>query len=359
MHAGPLTIPPTLTSLASQCGCGAKIGAADLFALLGTDRPDRHPDLLVGAEHHDDAAVLHLHQGTGLIQTVDFFPPVVDDPYLFGAIAACNALSDVYAMGGQPLCCMAIVCFPTDRLPLEVLGEILRGGHDKIREAGALLVGGHSIHDERPKYGLAVSGTVDPAKIVTNRGGRPGDRLVLTKPLGTGLLITAKRKEACSEEDLSPALESMSTLNAAAAAAMREAGVLAATDVTGFGLLGHLYNLASASEVAAEVWLDRLPVFPKVQALASEGHLPGGAGRNRRWLTPYTEFDPACDPALTGVLFDPQTSGGLLLSVPPEQLAALKRELAGRQVLAAELGRLTAGRAGALRVRPEAPANLD
>jgi selenide,water dikinase len=276
----------------------------------------RHDDrILVGRESFDDAGVFRLSADVAIVQTVDFFAPIVDDPYEFGQIAAANALSDVYAMGGEPLTALSIVGFPTDKLPLDVLTDLLRGGHDKVHEAGAVVLGGHSVIDEEPKFGLAVTGRIDPARMLTNDGGVAGDVLVLTKPLGTGFVTTALKRGLVSREDSDDALAGMKRLNAAAAHAAVEIGARCATDVTGFGLLGHATHVARASRVTARFRLASLPVYAATRASWRLGARPAGADRNADFLADLVDWGDA--PAFErAVAIDPQTSGGLLVAVP-------------------------------------------
>jgi len=276
--------------------------------------------VVVGRETFDDAGVFVVRDDLALIQTVDFFAPIVDDPYVFGQVAAANALSDVFAMGGEPLTALAIVGFPAGKLPNSVLTEILRGGQDKVREAGAVLIGGHSIIDEELKFGLSVTGEARPDKLLTNAAARPGDRLVLTKPLGTGLLSTAAKKGELPDAALSALHESMSSLNASASRAAVRLGAKCATDVTGFGLLGHASHIARASDVM--LWIDgaKLPELPLARQLWSSGTRTGGADRNEAYLTELVDWSTAA-PADRALALDPQTSGGLLVAVPPAALA--------------------------------------
>ena len=276
--------------------------------------------VVVGRETFDDAGVFVVRDDLALIQTVDFFAPIVDDPYVFGQVAAANALSDVFAMGGEPLTALAIVGFPAGKLPNSVLTEILRGGQDKVREAGAVLIGGHSIIDEELKFGLSVTGEARPDKLLTNAAARPGDRLVLTKPLGTGLLSTAAKKGELPDAALSALHESMSSLNALASRAAVRLGAKCATDVTGFGLLGHASHIARASDVM--LWIDgaKLPELPLARQLWSSGTRTGGADRNEAYLTELVDWSTAA-PADRALALDPQTSGGLLVAVPPAALA--------------------------------------
>ena len=276
--------------------------------------------VVVGRETFDDAGVFVVRDDLALIQTVDFFAPIVDDPYTFGQVAAANALSDVFAMGGEALTALAIVGFPVGRLPMSVLTEILRGGQDKVREAGAVLIGGHSIIDEELKFGLSVTGEAHPDKLLTNATARPGDRLVLTKPLGTGLLSTAAKLGKLPDDARSVLYASMSSLNAIASRAAVGLGVKCATDVTGFGLLGHASHIARASDVM--LWIDgaRLPELPSARELWSSGTVTGGAERNEAYLAELVDWSAAV-PADRAIALDPQTSGGLLVAVPPAALA--------------------------------------
>jgi selenide,water dikinase len=274
----------------------------------------------VGRETYDDAGVFVLRDDLALVQTVDFFAPIVDDPYTFGQIAAANALSDVYAMGGEPLTALAIVGFPSGKLPPSVLAEILRGGQDKVREAGAVLIGGHSIIDEELKFGLSVTGQAHPARLLTNATARTGDRLVLTKPLGTGLLATAAKADRLSAEAQRALHDSMRALNAVASRAALAVGVTCATDVTGFGLLGHALNIARASGVTLRIDGKSLPELPGARELWRAGTRTGGAERNESYLATQVDSSSA-DPSDRALALDPQTSGGLLLAVPPGALA--------------------------------------
>ena len=276
--------------------------------------------VLVGRETFDDAGVFVLRDDLALVQTVDFIAPIVDDPYTFGQIAAANALSDVYAMGGEPLTALAIVGFPAGKLPPSVLSEILRGGQDKVREAGAVLIGGHSIIDEELKFGLSVTGQAHPARLLTNASARPGDRLVLTKPLGTGLLATAAKADRLSAEAQLALHDSMRALNAVASRAALSHGVTCATDVTGFGLLGHALNIARGSGTTLRIDGRTLPELPGARELWRAGTRTGGAERNETYLAPHVDSSSA-DPADLALALDPQTSGGLLLAVPPDALA--------------------------------------
>jgi selenide,water dikinase len=290
------------------------------------------PRVLVGRESFDDAGVFLLRDDLALVQTVDFFAPIVDDPYEFGQIAAANALSDVFAMGGEPLTALAIVGFPVGKLPMSVLTDILRGGQDKVREAGATLVGGHSIIDEELKFGLSVTGQADPRTLLTNATARVGDPLVLTKPLGTGLLATAAKQDRLDGAGRAALHASMASLNATASRAALAVGVRCATDVTGFGLLGHASHVARASGVTLRINAPGLPELPGARAQWRAGVRTGGAERNESFVAPLTDWSTA-DPADIALALDPQTSGGLLLAVPPARLAEYLSAVPGSVVI--------------------------
>lgn len=296
------------------------------------------PRLLVGNATFDDAGVMALSDELALVQTVDFFPPVVDDPWWFGRIAAANALSDVYAMGGRPVSALNIVAFPTDKLPLEVLATILQGGADALAEAGALVLGGHSVVDDGVKYGVAVTGLVRPGEQVTNAGARPGDRLYLTKPLGTGCLTTAARKGKAPQESLQAAMESMGRLNRAASEAMVAVGVHAATDVTGYGLVGHAFEVASASGVDLVLAASALPLLDGAREAMASGFASGGAARTRAHVGERLVVEPGVDGTTVPLALDSETSGGLLIAVEPARAAALELALRERGVGVHPLG---------------------
>ncbi len=305
--------------------------------------PIKDQNLLVGLETSDDAAVYKLTEDLALIQTIDFFTPVIDDPYFFGQVAAANALSDIYAMGGRPLLALNIVCFP-NCLPLEWLTAILQGGADKVAEAGAIIAGGHSVQDDEPKYGLAVTGLVSPQKVITNAGALPGDVLILTKPLGTGIITTGIKADLVSPETQAAAVTSMTTLNAAAAMAMQAAGVHACTDITGFGLLGHAAEMALASNVSLELEMGKIPFLPEIENLAFLGLIPGGAYKNREYLVNEIIFAERITATEKMILFDPQTSGGLFIALPGEKegsfFTALNRQEKGT-LFTQTVGRVT------------------
>ena len=286
-----------------------------------------HPDLLVGISTGDDAGVFRLRDDLAIVNTVDFFTPVVDDPFTYGQIAAANALSDVYAMGGKPLTALNLVCWPQTGLPGEMLAEILRGGTEKAREAGAMIVGGHSVADDEVKYGMAVTGVIDPRRIIRNVGARPGDALILTKPLGTGILMTALKRDHLADEHYQVAVRWMTELNAQSATAMLKYDVHAATDITGFGLAGHAFKMAHGSGVTLSIEESDLPILPGALELCREGMVPGGGKRNREYYGRHVKISEEVADEIAELVFDPQTSGGLLIALPPDQALALLSEL--------------------------------
>ena len=314
-----------LTKLAKCAGCGAKVGAGVLAELLGDMKVIRDPDLLVGFDKSDDASVYRVSEELALVQTVDFFPPVHDDPYIFGQIAAANALSDVYAMGGEPRLALNIMAVPKD-MPAETVHEILRGGYDKAYEAGVIITGGHSILDDEPKYGLAVTGFVHPDKVLKNSGAVAGDVLFLTKPLGIGILTTAAKVDMASREGMELAVRLMTTLNKAARDVMVKYRVHACTDVTGFSLMGHSLEMAQGSGVEIHVDTGAVDIIPEAAELARIGILPEGMYRNRSFAGAYV--DPGeVKLAVQDVLYDPQTSGGLLIAVDPADAEDMYEEM--------------------------------
>ncbi|HPB28052.1 MAG: selenide, water dikinase SelD [Acidobacteria bacterium] len=318
------------------------------LALAGM--PTAHdPRLLVGYETSDDAAVYEIADGLLLVCTVDFFTPVVDDPYLFGKIAVANALSDVYAMGATPVTALNIAAFPK-KLGMALLGEIFRGGAEKAAEAGIVIAGGHTVDDPEPKYGLAVTGVVKRSDLRLNRGARPGDALILTKPLGVGVLTTALKNDDLSEADLAPAVAVMEQLNAAAARIMLRHECHAVTDITGFGFLGHLREMCAASGTGAVIAADAVPAFPAALELARAWKMPGGSVANMEYLQPHVTVDGPVDEGLVNVLYDAQTSGGLLLAVAPASVAPLLAELLPDYPWSRRVGEITAG--GAIVIRP-------
>lgn len=309
------------------------------------------PRILVDASTRDDAAVYRLTPERAIVATVDFFTPIVDDAYDFGRIAAANAFSDVYAMGGTPLLALNLVGWPRDKLPYDLLGDVLRGGSDIAQQAGAFVLGGHSVDDPEPKYGMVAIGEVHPDRIVTLARAQPGDVLVLTKPIGTGVLSTALKRDLATPAELAPAVTSMTTLNAGASRAMLSVGVHAATDVTGFGLLGHLHNMLQASSVSATIHARSVPLLSGATDVIKKGAIPGGTKRNREALSPHVTFDSGVDEVTRTLLFDAQTSGGLLIAVPEDRAPALIKALkAEKTIAAAQIGRVVAGTPGTIAV---------
>jgi selenide,water dikinase len=296
-----------------------------------------HPNLLVGLEYPDDAGVYRLSDDLAIIQTVDFFTPIVDDPYSFGQIAAANAMSDIYAMGGAPLTAMNIICFPVNTMDMSVLQETLKGGLDKIKEAGALLVGGHSVEDDEFKYGLSVTGTVHPEHVLTNRGARPGDILILTKPIGTGIINTAIKANLADKRLINEVTEIMSFLNSASKDESLRFDISACTDVTGFGLLGHACEMIENQDIGLKIDIQKIPLIEKAMHFANMGIVPAGTHRNRDFRLGYLKGYETTNPAFMDVLFDPQTSGGLLIAVKREEGETLKKVLREKGVKAASI----------------------
>ncbi len=335
-----------LTRLARAGGCAAKYSAARLETLLAGLVPAEAENLLIGLDPADDAAVYRLDDERAIVFTVDFFPPLVDDPRTFGAIAATNALNDVFAMGGAPLLALSVTAFP-EELPVETLSEVLAGADERVRAAGAILVGGHTIRDSEPKYGLAVVGLVHPGRIWPTSGALPGDVLFLTKPLGTGVVLQAERDGLAPAGALDAAVACMLELNRAAADALRPFEPSAVTDVTGFGLLGHAYELASRSGVRAVIDAETLPALPGALELALDGVRTGGDRRNREYAGPHVESH-ASD-AREALAYDPQTAGGLLVSMPGERAPVLEATLASAGLICARIGRVEEGSGVVLR----------
>ncbi len=307
--------------------------------MLGKLARQHDPNVLVGFDHADDAGVYQIAPDQALVQTVDFFTPVVDDPYVFGQIAATNALSDVYAMGGKPLTALALVCFP-DKAELEILERILAGGLSKMVEAGCTVIGGHSIRDEETKFGYAVTGLIDPRKVLTNAGARPGDALVLTKALGTGVISTAIKKGKAEAAWIDAAVQSMTTLNKRAAGVIQQGkfGVHSMTNVTGFGLIGHGREMAMASDVSFRLRAGSIPVLAGALECVRAGYIPGGLKNNRDFAECAVGYDDGVPDQLRSILYDPQTAGGLLISVAREDSAQLTRFLDAAGVSAVEIG---------------------
>jgi selenide,water dikinase len=278
-------------------------------------------------ERAEDAGVYKLTDDLALVQTVDFFTPIVDDPYDFGRVAVANALSDVYAMGGQPLTALNVVCFPRDTMDISILREVLRGGLDMMHEAGVILLGGHTVDDPELKYGLSVTGTIHPAKVVHNNGAKPGDRLILTKPLGTGIISTAIKRGTASKEAIASIVKSMTALNRTASEVMLEVGVNACKDITGFGLLGHAAEMIEGTEVGMVIDAAAVPIFPEAKEYAESGMIAGGLNRNRDYRKNMVDIDSNVPQYLKDILFDPQTSGGLLIAVPKAKASRLLKKL--------------------------------
>jgi selenide,water dikinase len=345
--AAPAAGSAGLTTGSAYGGCGAKLAKGLLETILcGLPRLESE-DLLVGIEFADDAGVVRVSPELAIIHTTDFFPPIVDDPFTFGRIAAVNALSDVYAMGGQPLAAMNLVSFPLARLGRDVLKEILRGGLTALKEAGAVLAGGHTVEGQELLYGLAVTGTVHPDRIWRNGGAQPGDLLLLTKPLGTGLVTTAAKAELVDPGDLATAMRWMGTLNQAAAEALHDAQPHAVTDVTGFGLVGHAAEMANASGLTLELDLAALPRLPGALEAAATGLVPAGAGKNRDSVAGVLAVADGADPLLVDLALDPQTSGGLLAALPAADARRLERRLPSSAIV----GRAVAGASGVVALR--------
>ena len=332
-----------LTSLSHGAGCGCKLSAADLRPIVASLPRSADPRVLVAADTADDAGVVQLTPDLAIVQTADFFTPIVDDPYAFGRIAATNALSDIYAMGGRPLSALNLVAYPLETLGPDVLREILRGGGDAAAAAGAAVVGGHSIDDPEPKYGMAVTGVVAPDAVLTNAGGRAGDALVLTKPLGAGAVATAIKRGLADPELIERAIAVMTTLNDVAADQARAAGAHALTDVTGFGLLGHVHELAAASGVAAEIDATAVPAIDGVmELLETDAALAGGSRRNRADAETFSTFAGVVPEARRRLVCDAMTSGGLLAAVAPERAGEIDGAVVGRLV-AGEPGTIVVG----------------
>lgn len=320
------------------------MGPGALSTILASLRLPTHPDLLVGLDISDDAAVYRLDAQTAMVQTLDFFPPIVDDPYAYGAIAAANALSDVYAMGGRPILALAIAAFPDD-LPLAVIQAILQGGADKVAEAGAVLAGGHTVVDREPKYGLSVTGLVPLSRVTAKTGAQPGDQLLLTKPLGTGIITTAAKHDLAAPTHLDAAIASMLELNRRPAELAAQVLVHSVTDITGFGLLGHAAEIARNSGVGLHIVFDHLPILAGTLDYARAWATPGGLDRNREYLEAdgYTTYQAELDAAEKAILYDPQTSGGLLFVLPAAAARALQRLLATEAIPVWHIGEVVDG----------------
>ena len=331
-----------LTSFSSKGGCGCKIGPADLAQVIRTLPPAEHdPNLLVGLDTSDDAGVYRLTDDLAIVQTVDFFTPIVDDPYSFGQVAAANAISDIYAMGGKPLTALNIVAFPISTLDKSILSDILRGAGDKLKEAGVTLVGGHSIDDKEPKFGLAVTGIIHPDRVRTNAGAKPGDVLILTKPIGVGILSSSIKKDLLTDEEIAKVTAVMSQLNKTAAEIMDKYTVHACTDVTGFGLMGHSLEMAKGSGTGIVIQKDQVPVLPRVREMADSGVIPGGTKNNHDHVSDSVQFPEEMDQIDRWILCDAVTSGGLLISVEGSEAGQLLQELRHAGLEAGMIGRVT------------------
>lgn len=329
-----------LTKLASCAGCGAKVGAGTLVHMLEGFQTHFDPRLIVGYDKSDDASVYVIDEETALVQTTDFFPPIVDDPFLYGQIAAANALSDVYAMGGEPKLALNIMCL-SQNMDKDTVQEILRGGYDKAYEAGAIITGGHTIQGAEPIYGLAVSGFVHPQKVLTNSGARPGDVLILTKPLGIGILTTGARADMVSPSVLTRIYGQMAALNRTARDIMVKYPAHSCTDVTGFALLGHSFEMAQGSNCTIHIAADQVPYHEEAYELASMGFIPAGAYRNREYAQAGVNVPDGISRALQDILYDPQTSGGLLMAIPEACAKDCLKELQEHIPQAAIIGYVT------------------
>lgn len=330
-----------LLSTVQYGGCSAKIPQEKLTELLNSLPLIKNENILVDIEHHDDAGVYKINENCALIATTDFFPPICSDAFEFGQIAAANALSDVYAMGGKALLALNLVMFPSSTIDMSVLSEILQGGQNKINEAGAFVMGGHTIEDNPVKYGLAVVGIVDPARVITNSGSKIGQVLILTKPLGTGVLVAAKREGICSENSYRAAIESMKTLNDIGAEVMQKCGVTGATDVTGFGLLGHLVKMAQGANVSFEIHTSELPILNDVEQLLEDGCVPGAAFRNLKNVEQFVNFSTSVSVEKKMVCVDAQTSGGLLMSVDADKVDLAIKMLQTKYPCSNVIGKVT------------------
>lgn len=349
-----MTVPDKikLTSFSTKGGCGCKIGPADLAQVIRTLPPvEPNPNLLVGLDTSDDAGVYRLTDDLAIVQTVDFFTPIVDDPYSFGQVAAANAISDIYAMGGKPLTALNIVAFPISTLDKSILSDILRGAGDKLKEAGVTLVGGHSIDDKEPKFGLAVTGIVHPDKVRTNAGAKPGDVLILTKPIGVGILSSSIKKDLLTEEEISKVTAVMAQLNKTAAEIMDSYNVHACTDVTGFGLMGHSLEMAKGSGAGIIIEKDQVPVLPRVREMGDAGVIPGGTKNNHDHVKDSVVFPDKMDQVDRWILCDAVTSGGLLISVEGSEADKLLQELREAGLEAGAIGRVTEDHPGTIVVQ--------
>lgn len=329
-----------LTKLAGCAGCGAKVGAGTLVKLLDGFKTHTDPRLIVGYDKSDDASVYVINDETAIVQTTDFFPPIVDDPYLYGQIAAANAISDVYAMGGEPKLALNVMCI-TEDMDKAVVSEILRGGYDKAYEAGVIITGGHTIHGAEPIYGLAVSGFVNPKEVLTNSGAKPGDDIILTKPLGVGIITTAAKADLVEDGLLDTIYKQMATLNKTARDIMVKYSVHSCTDVTGFSLLGHSFEMAQGSGCTLNIYADRIPYHKEAYEYADMGFIPAGAYRNREYAEMGIKVVGSIPRPMMDICFDPQTSGGLLIAISPKDSLAVLEEMKAAGLKAEIIGNAT------------------
>jgi selenide,water dikinase len=352
MTSDSQTASNKLTANVKSGGCAAKIASAELKALVAGLSKTHPPELIAGIADFDDAAVYKISDEVAIVQTIDFFPPLIDEPYLFGRIAATNALSDIYAMGARPIFALNVFCFPTCDFPQEVAREILRGGASQVETAGATIAGGHSIQSSEVIYGLAVTGLVAPSAVLTNGGAKPGDHLILTKPIGTGVALLGHKAGILSGSASKVLIDNLTTLNRDALAVARSFSVHAATDVTGFGLIGHLHEMAHASHLSFSLKANSVALLPETLKLAGEGFLPAGAYGNRQSFEGCTVIGDSVDLPMADLLFDPQTAGGLLLAVSANDSARLTQALLAQGIQASCIGEFSKGKSGSIEVCP-------
>lgn len=337
-----------LTANVKAAGCAAKISSLELKQVLSSIKRPHCPELLTSLDNFEDAAVYKITEDIAIVETVDFFPPVVDDPFLFGRIAAVNALSDVYAMGGKPVIALNILCFPTCDYPLEVVEEILQGGQAACNEAEVTIAGGHSIQGPEPVYGLAVTGVVNPQSMLTNGGAKEGDLLLITKPLGTGVMLLGMKGDLLAEAERKQLFDSLTLLNKGALEIAKKYEPHAATDITGFGMIGHTAEMASASGLSAYLYIDELPLFPGARSLAAQGFVPAGAYGNRNTFNSSVSNLEHIETAIQDLLFDPQTSGGLMFALQEKPAMRLLAELKDSGFTAAIVGGMRRGTPGSI-----------
>ncbi|PWU03194.1 MAG: selenide, water dikinase SelD [Candidatus Melainabacteria bacterium] len=352
MTSDSQTASNKLTANVKSGGCAAKIGSAELKAIVAGLSKTHPPELIAGIADFDDAAVYKISDEVAIVQTIDFFPPLIDDPFLFGKIAATNALSDIYAMGARPIFALNVFCFPTCDFPQEVAKEILRGGASQVEAAGATIAGGHSIQSSEVIYGLAVTGLVAPSMVLTNGGAKAGDHLILTKPIGTGVALLGQKAGILSGSASKVLIDNLTTLNRNALTIAQSFPVHAATDVTGFGLIGHLHEMAQAAHLRFSLSVSRVLFLPEALKLASEGFLPAGTYGNRQSFQTFTTIGDGVDLAMADLLFDPQTAGGLLLAVSPDHSPRLTKALIAEGIQASFIGEFSKGKSGSIEVCP-------